>query len=665
MAKANLEPIPIERDLELQDIVMKSMGQSIKRVGKKLHNVELFMHYQPSDHVEYADVWRHRLENLLHDESVVEFPTIVDIRRKWKKAHPDPVILSTGEVLDKQKELAEEAARKAKILARSIQKKSLIRLAKSRNDSHSGKSSGLGRKPEGEVLRIIHNYSGVNSACENGIRVLTRKQGLHGSLELTSSLPTWIDPSHYHKDNESCLHERPDSSYKVAFVATGRSPLPNHPHVVDNPKDSTSPNITISKSSPRRRTKIIKSDIDEIPRYRRSLASSDAIPHEFNPHVSVWSTMSSTSTMDIPSITTGKQTPKNVYLGPLSYSEEILSSSSYKRGQSIISDENQDLFSIISQKSSISIDEYILNLKKQEDRKYHPKDYTKGGLTLQIPKKKEDEIIEDRPMVKALLGSFRVDPKDDEPTAVSIPAPIPATEITTSIVDRDEAKSRRHKLSLPKGPRVHTSSTNTMSKSVSVSEQSECKEENTRQLMGSNSFTSYSSLSPLKLHTQTRLTRTTTFRNSSFGSPIDVKNRYLSPVRNLSRRHSAKASRDGSLLLSDSPDINLKGLLLPGKGVIPDGTAAAACYDYSPRDVNERPSSSTTSIAVLSELVHLPVISLDDLNYESADDDYAESSIAKGTTLATSIKSFNIIPLVFKVDSDLYCCFLAWLDNSD
>ena len=102
-----MEPVPVDLEIELSKVMINEMSSSLKKFEKKLHDVELFMHYQPTK-VEHGDGddkvnWQKKLETLLREETVSNFPTLTEIRREWKKTHPDPVVLSTGEVLDKRK----------------------------------------------------------------------------------------------------------------------------------------------------------------------------------------------------------------------------------------------------------------------------------------------------------------------------------------------------------------------------------------------------------------------------------------------------------------------------------------------------------------------------------------------------------------------------------
>ena len=63
------------------------------------------MHYQPLDSADEIDKnnWNSKFDELLYDNTVAKFPEFHEIRSQWKKKHPDPVILSTGEIIDKNR----------------------------------------------------------------------------------------------------------------------------------------------------------------------------------------------------------------------------------------------------------------------------------------------------------------------------------------------------------------------------------------------------------------------------------------------------------------------------------------------------------------------------------------------------------------------------------
>eukprot|EP00607_Mallomonas_marina_P003454 CAMPEP_0182435984 /NCGR_PEP_ID=MMETSP1167-20130531/78801_1 /TAXON_ID=2988 /ORGANISM="Mallomonas Sp, Strain CCMP3275" /LENGTH=644 /DNA_ID=CAMNT_0024627621 /DNA_START=11 /DNA_END=1945 /DNA_ORIENTATION=- len=612
-SKMNYVPVPIERELELQEVVMKSMGPSIKKIERKIHDAELFMHYQPTDIVEYKASWQGRLDALLHEEKVNNFPTIIDIRRDWKKQHPEPVVLSTGEVLDKKKEIAQEAARKAKKLARNIQKKSLSRLSKSREEHTSQNSSGLGRKPEGEVLRTIPNYYGVNTAVMNQTRVLKRIQGGYvGHMFPNSSLPPWIEPGHYHREQDSSLLSQSPGQFNVPFKTTERGPLfPVSEEEKQRPCAST-----------RRRPRggvIEETDDHCIPHYMRQIHTSapDLNRSSSNPSadVSPWSNMSPASTIGLVSPIAGPRTSHSFKIGPLSHTggewvdddkSKFLSNSDFS-----------SLFSTFTPKSAVEVDDLIVNMKKLEDRKYRVKDFTRGALADRCATAGTDDV-RSRPEMMALLQTLEKDPAHDDSTSTgsvllhqgNAGVDTAALQLMYSPTESG-ILARRSSIVPVASPQTHSSSpprkdtakkreTPSYARLRAVDKANQRDKDDILLRPGSpNPFLkrgslSTSHLSPSKIPSTSpspassspawRRKAPTPLANNNNTNTVQS----LSPVMRSSRGRRHRSPYDANVI--ESLEVDLKGLLLAGPGVNVDGMADK----YSPRVEDEKENHSVS-----------------------------------------------------------------------
>lgn len=90
----------------------------------------------------------------------------------------------------------------------------------------SGPQYFLGSKTEGEPIKVIKNYRGVNNSYGND-RTLVIKEGRNGKfIPPTSSLPEWFHPGYYDAADKVYLQLRrpPSAAAKVPFKNTGRYP---------------------------------------------------------------------------------------------------------------------------------------------------------------------------------------------------------------------------------------------------------------------------------------------------------------------------------------------------------------------------------------------------------------------------------------------------------
>ena len=68
--------------LERHEMMLDIVGTSIKKVGKKLHKLELMMHNEPSEDAEMREkmAWNDKMENLLHRDVTKRLPTLREVK---------------------------------------------------------------------------------------------------------------------------------------------------------------------------------------------------------------------------------------------------------------------------------------------------------------------------------------------------------------------------------------------------------------------------------------------------------------------------------------------------------------------------------------------------------------------------------------------------------
>ena len=67
--------------MQRQDEMTKIMGSSLKKMAKKIHNVELIMHNEPENSDTYErKIWQEKLNGLLRNDVAKRLPTLKEIQ---------------------------------------------------------------------------------------------------------------------------------------------------------------------------------------------------------------------------------------------------------------------------------------------------------------------------------------------------------------------------------------------------------------------------------------------------------------------------------------------------------------------------------------------------------------------------------------------------------
>lgn len=189
----------------------------IKTTKKRLNDAELLFNLYPTDDGDIDDVakWEGQIRCLLDTKVSLDLPSITDIhsisassQSKSRNSHNN-----TYESTSKSHGSNDKK--------KWINSKTIKGLEAMRNFKRFGPCTfAFGPKLEGQVLRTIDDYNGLNSIYTKS-RTLVRKDArLSSSM---SSLPPWIGCGYYDLNTSTeYLDQRPDSAYQVTFKAISR-----------------------------------------------------------------------------------------------------------------------------------------------------------------------------------------------------------------------------------------------------------------------------------------------------------------------------------------------------------------------------------------------------------------------------------------------------------
>lgn len=200
---------------------------NVHQTKRRLNDAELAYNLYPNEN-EPAEVtkWNEKVHRILEDRdgNKMQFPNIQTIMEEKKQQ----------ELLKEQEEERKklEWSLRYKYVAYNdgnkktskLSEKTLAGLKEIRKNKRFGQCTfEFGPRLEGEQLRVIENYQGVNSEYI-GKRTLIRKDAKFSAS--TSALPPWIGPGHYSNYDPEYFKERPASSYQVTFKSIDRSVPP-------------------------------------------------------------------------------------------------------------------------------------------------------------------------------------------------------------------------------------------------------------------------------------------------------------------------------------------------------------------------------------------------------------------------------------------------------
>ncbi len=271
-------------------------------------------------------------------------------------------------------------------------KKTLDRVNEEQKQKSSGLTITMGSKPEGELLRVVKNYSGANTIYTSE-RPLIRKSGKFKNSQ--SSLPDWIGPGTY--DSDKFIYKaRPSSSYEQIFKVTGRShrsadeikdEMLEHQSLIESYRSEIvkTPHYALRSSATKSR--------ELSPTGRQSPAKSPLYGQEQGDNP--WCRVSTSSTIGRPTIMSRQMSPVNVKM-PSHESETLVyrgtllemlnSKSGFAKSKGFGESASMDSKSLHSTGEGVSLDRsesVIRKMKRRDDRKYQLKDYSRGGLSLQ------------------------------------------------------------------------------------------------------------------------------------------------------------------------------------------------------------------------------------------------------------------------------------------
>ena len=509
-------------------------------------------------------------------------------------------------------------------LARQLPRKSLEKLYESRKKKDFQSTKGLGGRPEGEVIATIKNYSGANTSLDGDTRVLRSKHHIPSSLEIMTSLPTWITPDYYfNKEKNTSLNSKGDRFYQSPFRSSPRKDF-LHEHAPTSATDSNELHIH-GNSSSRRRSSNFDNEFNT-PHYGtpKSCHRTHSAPSE---ELSTWSKVSPKSTMTTRPPYSGIPSPRNAILGPL-FAGSGSGHDTMESKDRFISTTNSS--SMDSSKGAdpnatsrqLHLDSVLQKLQKRENRRYKVKDYTLGGLSnhqsnapnehpyLGHSSKSMHDVInrvEVQQMLNELFGHTEV---EVECTPASSPLAMTMNgngngndEVFETTLGRKNKPLMESSSPTPK-LKASTSSPanlNTNSGRFSVTRSSD--------MLSNTSVSAILSLKDTKLLDSKGSGSESSLRTSTATDDNNDKNRFqksnyvnlalaesklgyqsscLSNNRRISRHrlhsrghvHSSEGGKNPRTTSNGADDVDLKGLLLRGPGVNIDGNA----HLYSPPD---------------------------------------------------------------------------------
>ena len=182
---------PKEKDpisLEIYEGMLNSTGAAITRLKKRLKETNMAFQLKPPEDEKFeVMVWEQKIHEMVDFKEKFDFPTVMDVKRTRAK---------------RQQGMAEKNAEKdrldedRKAMHASLAKEANRKLSILREHKHFGKGNTFGGPGDGQVIKTIEGYSGMN-CIYNGERTLIRKDGRLTKQVSASEVPPWIGPQYY------------------------------------------------------------------------------------------------------------------------------------------------------------------------------------------------------------------------------------------------------------------------------------------------------------------------------------------------------------------------------------------------------------------------------------------------------------------------------------
>jgi len=206
---------PKEKDpisLEIYEAMLNSTGSAISRLKKRLKDTNMAFQLKPPEDEKFEVLlWEQKIHAMVHHKEKFDFPTVMDVKRARAKREQGMAEKNAEkDRLDEDRRamhaaLAKEANRKLNIL---------------REHKNFGKANTFGGPGEGQAMRTIEGYTGMNCVYD-GERTLIRKDGRFTRQVGASEIPPWIGPQYYSNLDPPFLAKGlfPQNSSVVPFIS--------------------------------------------------------------------------------------------------------------------------------------------------------------------------------------------------------------------------------------------------------------------------------------------------------------------------------------------------------------------------------------------------------------------------------------------------------------
>jgi len=292
-----MQAVPLVRDLEMKDRQKALLKMSMKNAKKKLQKFEMSLQMNRGN----MKKGEKELEQILGENRPQVFPSLKQLERNHKVKNPRPIRLSTGEIVLTRVEQEEmEKDRRSRV----VPVEALAKLAEARKDKTFGVTSYFGGKLEGEALRTVKNYNGMNQ-YERGQRTLQRKGAWFPHYQ-ESSAPKWFYPGYYEYDDEVIKPKK--------FTPNFEKQTPRHGKTSEEFKEERM-KVAAANQEYFRRVQERSGKFVEEPRYATPSVCSRPHSNDEQSLMSVtspWSVVSAESTMDLVDPSSRGKSPSNI-----------------------------------------------------------------------------------------------------------------------------------------------------------------------------------------------------------------------------------------------------------------------------------------------------------------------------------------------------------------
>jgi len=206
---------PKEKDpisLEIYETMLNSTGSAISRLKKRLKDTNMAFQLKPPEDEKFEVLlWEQKINEMVDYKEKFDFPTVMDVKRTRAK---------------RQQGMAEKNAEKdrleedRKAMHAALAKEANRKLNILREHKHFGKANTFGGPGEGQAMRTIEGYKGMNCVYD-GERTLIRKDGRFTRQVGASEIPPWIGPQYYSNLDPPFLAKGlfPQNSSVVPFIS--------------------------------------------------------------------------------------------------------------------------------------------------------------------------------------------------------------------------------------------------------------------------------------------------------------------------------------------------------------------------------------------------------------------------------------------------------------